>query len=333
VDARERSITPGLDPGISTLALRSIVVLIVLSAIVGRGLTVALRGWRVGLGDVILRSDQISAALAQFAVIAGAFLAIRLLIPTLRERRLGIWYRLGIAPVVPAIVTTVFAATTGALGPSLTFALAVGTSVLALTAAAVALSTPEARAAGIVLALCGAAAFVQLVARVLAMRASDAALASLFGVARWLATGGLAFDLASLLVALIWLAGKNRIRLALLAGPAAIAGALIGALALRAAGSFDSVGSLDLLVSRTMAELVRHPRPLLQTQVSYGFETAALVLALLAALSRARGALATTAIAFAIAARAATDIPVHALALTLGALLGPLAAAQARHDA
>jgi hypothetical protein len=130
-------------------------VLVVLAALIGRGLTVALRGWRVGMGDVIARTEQISATLAQLVVVAGAFLAIRLLVPTIRERELGIWYRLGTAPVVPAIVTTVFAATTGVLGPSLTLALAIATSVLALTAASVSLKRPEARAAGIVLALCG----------------------------------------------------------------------------------------------------------------------------------------------------------------------------------
>jgi hypothetical protein len=331
VDARERSTAPGLDPGISTLALRSIAVLIVISAIVGRGLTDALRGWRVGLGDVILRSDQLAAALAQFVVVAGAFLAIRLLIPTIRERRIEVWYRLGISPVVPAIVTTVFAATTGALGGSLTFALALATSALALCAAAVSLGTPAVRAAGIVLGLSGAAAFVQLVARVLAMRASDGALESLFNAARWLATAGLAFDLASLVAALLWLAGKSRLRLAALAAVLTATGALSGLLARRGVASFESIGHVSQLVSRTLSELVRHPRPMLEPpEIIYGFETAALLLALIAALSRARGALATTAISLAISARAATDIPVHALALTLGALLVPLAAAQTR---
>jgi hypothetical protein len=165
------------------------------------------------------------------------------------------------------------------------------------------------------------------------MRASDTALASLFGAARWLASAGLAFDLASLVVALLWLAGKSRLRLASLCAAVAGAGALVAWLALRGATGFETAGSLEVLVSRTMAELVRHPRPLLITHLSYALETAALALALIAALSRSRAPLATTAIALAIAARAATDIPVHALALTLGALLTPLAALPAHKPA
>jgi hypothetical protein len=103
---------------------------------------------------------------------------------------------------------------------------------------------------------------------VLAIRASDAALASLFTAARWLATIGLFLDLASLIVALLWLAGKSRVRLAVLAVGSAAVGIVIGWLAHRGATSYDSTGGVDVLVSRTLAELVRHPEPFVQTSVA-----------------------------------------------------------------
>jgi hypothetical protein len=74
-----------------------------------------------------------------------------------------------------------------------------------------------------------------------------------------------------------------------------------------------------------MAELSRHPRPFVPTVVSYALEASALLLALICAFGRSRAALATSAVSLVLGARMSTDIPLHALALTVGALLTPLA--------
>ena len=239
-----------LDPGISTLALRSVAVLVLVAAIVGRALAPALLGWKTGIGSLINLTERTAATLSQLMVVAGGFLAVRLLVPTVRERALGLWYRLGVAPVVPAIVTTVFAAATGTLGPVVTLALALGTSVLALTAAAAALGASETRAAGFVLGLAGLGALIQLVARVLAVRASDAALASLFSAARGLATVGFALDVATLLLALLWLSGRNPVRFSILTGAITLLGVFSAWLAYRGATMVDAAGGggMDVLV-------------------------------------------------------------------------------------
>jgi hypothetical protein len=326
VDQPARASVPAIDPAISTLAFRSIAVLVVVSAIVGRGLTVALRGWRVGLGDVIARADQTAATLAQLAVVAGGFLAVRLLVPTLRDRALGLWYRLGVAPVVPAVITTVFAAATGQLGLVMTLALGGATALIALAAAIASLSAPDTRGAGIVLGLCGAGALVELLAHALAVRAGEAALASMFAAARGLATFGFALDVGSVLLALLWLGAKSPRRLVLSAAGVLVLATAVAWFAHRGATTLDVGGRYDVLVARTLAELVRHPRPFVATVICYALEAAALILAIVCAFSRSRAALATSAVSLALAARMSTDIPLHALALTLGALLTPLAA-------
>ena len=78
---------------------------------------------------------------------------------------------------------------------------------------------------------------------------------------------------------------------------------------------------------------MRHPRPFVPTVFTYGVEVAAFGIALVAAFARGRSALGAVAIAFTLAARMATDIPLHALALALGALLAPLAAAHSLREA
>jgi hypothetical protein len=226
------------------------------------------------------------------------------------------------------VVTTVFAAATGQLGHVMTLALGVATAVIALAAAVAALSAAETRGAGIVLALCGAGAFVELLAHALAVRAGDAALASLFAAARGLATFGFALDVISVLLAILWLSAKDRVRLGVLAASILIAGATIAWLGHRGATTLDIGGRYDVLIARTLSELVRHPRPFVPTVACYALEASALILALVCAFGRSRTALATSAVSLALAARMATDIPVHALALALGALLTPLAGAR-----
>ncbi len=325
---RRQTVAPALDPGISELALRSIAVVVIVGAIVGRGLSTALRGWKVGLENTITFTDRTSSILAQLAIVAGSLFAMRLLVPILRTREIGIWFRLGITPVVPAMVTTVLAAAVGQLGPALTLALAAGTSVLALTGAVASFGPADTRAAGIVVGLAGTGAFVQLVARVLAVRASEAALASLFTTARWLATAGFVFDVASLVVALLWLSSRSRVRMAVIAFATCAIGALFAYFAFRGATTVDASGRVDELIARSLAELVRHPRALVPTVVLYAVEAAALALALYAAVARSRPGLAAVAVALAIAARSSTDMPIHGLALALAALLVPLASAR-----
>lgn len=213
----------------------------------------------------------------------------------------------------------------------MTLALAVGTSALAVAAASASMGASETRAAGIVLALAGAGSFVLLVARVLAVRASDAALATLFSAARAVATVGFALDVAMLLLALLWLAARSRIRLGLMTAGVALIGAVAAWLAYRGAVMLDVVGSgsVEVLISRASSELVRHPRPLVPTVAVYGVEIAAFAAALVAAATRTRSGLASAAIALALGARMATDIPIHALALVLAALMAPLASASA----
>ena len=79
-----------------------------------------------------------------------------------------------------------------------------------------------------------------------------------------------------------------------------------------------------------VAELTRHPTPLVGPSVCFALELSVLGATAIVLLSRRRGHAIHALFAFALIARGATDIPALALMLTLAALIAPLASVS--HD-
>ena len=206
--------------GLSGWLLRTIALLLLLASLVGRSLAPALRGARAGIGSFIERTQFAGELLTQLAVFAGAMIAVRLAFATLRERRLGVMYRLVSVPASATIITLVVASSARQLDLGLGVTLGLSAATLAFAASVPAIMAVPTRAAGFVLALSAAATFAHLLAGFLAMRASERALLTMFSMARGVATLGFALDVASLLVAGAWIAAKRW-------RPAAIVGTLL----------------------------------------------------------------------------------------------------------
>jgi hypothetical protein len=307
------------------LVLTLLVALFLAAVLSGRVLAPALLGWRAGIERLIERSELVAAVLGQLAVVAGALMAIQLLIATLVESDLNVAFRLVAAPITAGVVTLVMAAATHELPTLLSLTLAVLTGVLALIASAPTLLRAHTRATGLVLLFGGLTAILQVVSRVLALWASQESSIGAFHAARSLSTVVLVLDLTALAAAGTWLA-ERRFKLAGAVAFAALAASVgLAYAALRGAGW---PGGWLVFASQAMHGLARHPWPLVPPVVYFTVQVALLLGVVLSLSTRRAQPFARTAIALALLARPGTDIPVMALSLLLAALLGPLAAAR-----
>jgi hypothetical protein len=307
---------------VSPLVLVLLIVLGLVASIEARGLAPALPGSKAGIGSVIAASDRLAAFLTQLFAFGGTMLAIRLGLASLRERTLGLFYRLLVVPATGCVVTLVLASTTQPLDTRVTLLLACVSSLLAVAAAVRCLSVPATRAAGFVLALVGAAALTRLGAGLLAGRASEQALVTMFGAARAVATFAFVLDLASLAIVGLWLTGRQWTRGAIAFGVMLAFSALIAWGASR--GSHYDARLWQVLAARSLAELASNPAPLVVPQLRYAVEVLAWILALITLVSKQRSPWIKGAISATLLSRATADVPALALCLTLGALLASL---------
>jgi hypothetical protein len=320
---------PAVDAaGLTPAWIRLVALLALVASLVGRGLAPALPGSRAGIGSFIALSARASAVLSQLFVLAGAMLAVRLAFATLRERPLGVVYRVAAVPATACIVTLVMASTAQQLEPAITLGLAFVSAVLALAAAPPAFSSPRTRAAGFVLLLAGGAAFAHVIASFLAVRASDRALLPMFTAARAMATLSFGLDVASLVIAGFWAASRRWRRAGIVA---ALVIGCAGVLAWGATrGARYDASTWQVLASRVLSQLTPHPAPLVPAVLRAAVEVLAPLTALCAILARSRAAAVQGAIALAILARTSTDVPALALVLALAALLAALASVEHR---
>jgi len=309
---------------VSPTVLLLLMALALLASIEARGIAPALPGSKAGIGSVIAAADRLAAFLTQLFALGGTMLAVRLGLASLRERTLGLFYRLLAVPATGAVVTLVLASTTQPLDTRVTLLLAIVSSLLAVGAAVRCLPSPATRAAGFVLALVGAAALTRITAAVLAGRASEQALVTMFGFARAVSTFAFVLDLASLAIVGLWLTGRNWTRGALALGSMLVVAALVAWGATR--GSQYDARLWQVLAARSLAELTTDPAPLVVPQLRYAVEVLAWLLAVVVLFSRQRSAWIKAAISAALLSRATTDVPALALCLTLGALLAALVA-------
>jgi hypothetical protein len=163
-------------------------------------------------------------------------------------------------------------------------------------------------------------------ARYLAVRASHLALSSLFDAARALATAAWFLLAVGAVLAVVWLAQRRLRRLSWLAATAI--GVTVAGTAIAALGNSASAPDWAALIARALSQTARHPLPFIPAALHGGLELLALCVAVLAVTATWKSPLARTALALALLSRAATDIPLLALALTLAALAAPLASVE-----
>lgn len=282
------------------------------ATILGRGLATALPGSTAGIGPLIVGVEQLGSFSSQFLVIMGVATSLRLLFATL-DCRSYLFHPVAIISSAAALPIVMFASSRH-LAPAWLMALMGISAALALVSALPALRVPRSRAAGLVLMTVTCGSIVSATGRIIALYASHQAHAGLFGLARLVATLGLALDAISVVLVGAWFARRVRFGWVWLVGIAVLAG-LVAWLGVRN----DEASAWPLVVGRALAALTAHPDPFIGSGVRYFVETAALGLAavtLWLEWSTGVGA----ALCFALLARVSGDVPLCSLMLMLAAL-------------
>lgn len=305
-------------------SVRSLAILAVVTFVVARGLAPALPGSRSGIDAIIRVTERwIAAGLSQLLLFAGAMVAVRLVLATMRRSDLNLAYRGAAMVLSSGVLLLVMYAAGGQLRPEMSLLLGAFATVLALSAIPVSLSSTRTRVAGLVLTAVGASALTHLVARWIAVRAGQEASVAAFQWARAVATLAFTLDVVAVLLVALWLMmpiGKRSVALA------------VGALLLVAlvvwgagAGSTPDASLWQVLCSRALAAMDLHPTPLPPKSVRYALEVAVIVVATASALAFRRSAPLQACLALALLTRGRTDIPLSALSLALAALFTPFA--------
>ncbi|MEZ4375334.1 MAG: hypothetical protein R3B07_31265 [Polyangiaceae bacterium] len=298
--------------------------LLLCASVFGRALAPALPGARAGFERWITWGDRFGSIFSQAALLVGTVTTVLLLLTNLKQNGLGIVYRLLMAVFGAGTLTVVMTAHRHRIRADSVLVVALVTSVLAFWSSLPAARNPRSRGAALVLLTAGLSALTHTIARALAIYASDNALVSLFGVARGVATVGMLFDIAALVLSVLWLwVPKPKVGAMVLGIGTLLAVLLVGA---AASGSSPDASLFSVLADRALTELTQHPAPLVPQAVRAGVEVLAFALAAGALLQGAERRLSGVVIALAILARGSTDIPLCALSLLLAALLAPLAA-------
>jgi hypothetical protein len=282
------------------------------ATILGRGLATALPGSTAGIGPLIVGVEQLGSFSSQFLVIMGVATCLRLLFATL-DCRSYLFHPVAIISSAAALPIVMFASSRH-LAPAWLMALMGISAALALISALPALRVPKSRAAGLVLLTVTCGSIVSATGRIIALYASHQAHAGLFGLARLIATLGLALDALSVVLVAAWLARRVRFGLAAVAAIGILA-ALVVWLGVRE----DGGSTWPLVVGRALAALTAHPDPFIGSGVRYFVETVAICLAAVTLwLEWTTGV--GAALCFALLARVSGDVPLCSLMLMLAAL-------------
>ncbi len=296
------------------------------ATLVARGLAPALPGSRSGIAVWIALSDQLGAFLSQLLALYGLLLGTWLILATVRAGRLPGWYRTTSVPVAAAVMVFTALATGSPLRPGWTAWLGVGTALFAVTAAARALSRSETRAAGFVLGAMALGALLDILGRVIAVRASEQALSALFNLGRVIATASFTCKVTSLLLVALWLAARRWLTTAIVL-IVLVAGLVAVSIGVTHASDADATW-WTVLVSRALAGLMRHPAPLVAPAFRSVVELSLVLAAIAVLLARRPPRPLLAIVALALVSRGSTDIPLCAMLLTVAALMAPLATSE-----
>jgi hypothetical protein len=307
-------------PSDNGVPLRAVIALGLAASVLSRGITPALPGVTVGLESVILWTGRLASLLTLLAATGLVAGIARLATAVVGSPRAPLVARLVAVPSVSLGCMLLLFASFRPLEPLLALLLGITAAIVGALSARYSLGMHDRRAGALVLGLTSAAGLVHVVARKLALDASEAASINVFRVAQLSETLAAFVDVAALALALLWLqrrAKRGRIVVPIVL----VASALCAALVLR--GSAPSANTFTVLLSRSLEPFSRGPSPLLPIALGHALSIGALLTAA-AALAGGAGDIGLV-LAAALAARGALDIPVPALMLELGALYLPFA--------
>jgi hypothetical protein len=291
--------------------------------VVGRAAAPALPGSTAGIGSLIVGVEQLAGFSSQFMAVMGVSTCVRLLLSTLEYR--SRWFRLVAIVTTAAGLPVVISASSRHLPAPWLIALVALSASLGLAGARPALRAAQSRAAGLVLLTVTMGSLVSAFGRVLALYASQEVEAGLFGLARGIATGGLLLDAISVALAALWVVRRWRYGVGLIAGVAALAGALvwIGAQGVEP----RDAAAWQLFVARALAALTAHPDPFVESGFRYFVEISAIFIAGVTLWFRRPLGVGET-LCFALLARVSGDVPSCALMLMLASLCAVRASLQ-----
>jgi hypothetical protein len=325
-------------------AARPFAILAVVAVLLGRAIGPSIAGIGVGMDRAVRAFELVGQVTSQCFAIAAVVFAMSELLAASRGRLPGAIrpFAVGLGGVV-ILVTLLASPRRESLPAVIVSGAAICAAVLALFAAASVARVPFARAAALVVGLTGLAGILRLGAIALAFQAEAPRMSSLLLSARVFATLAFFADVAAVLLVVAWIAARAR----KLTSPVTLVVLGLAMLLTRQALSADrdDVGSLTLLVRRAGERLLLSPAPLVPHAV-------ALFLAFLALLAAVAALLAPdtapkksapggppapivsaptppairAAVALALLARGAPEMPMNALLLVIAAITMALAA-------
>lgn len=303
-------------------AMRAVALIAVVSALLSRAVAPALPGTAAGIEGWITTSRLLAAVTSAHFVVLAAALLVWLALGALVTAELPPLVRVAAFPVSSAIIVMSISAILSTITPRWLLWTGTLSGLMAVAAAPRAIAMPRSRAAGFVLAIAGLSAFVEAIARVLAIRASERALAGWFLGAQAIATVSFVLELLAVLVLGLWVGGRRPKTMAVGAVAVALVAGIVTTVGAR--GTLVDAASLEVFVARAFGELTRHPRPLVPLAVLHAVEVSRFVLVTAALLVPGRSAAAATALALACLAIGNADIPACSVMLTLAALVALL---------
>lgn len=294
------------------------------ATVLGRGLAPALPGSTAGIGPLIVGVEQLGAFASQFMAVMGVATCIRLLLATIECR--SYLFRPVAIITCAAALPIIISSSSRHLAPAWLMALMALSAALALVASLPVLRAEHSRAAGLVLLTVTCGSIVSAAGRIIAIYASHHVHASLFSLARGIATAGLLLDTISVVLVAFWLARRWRYGIVLVV-------ALWSAAAVTAWSGTQPHGATSLVVERALTALTAHPDPFIGSGFRYFVELCAILFGAVTLWFQAPTAMGA-ALCFALLARVSGDVPLCALMLILAALSAVRASLQSvRPDA
>ncbi|APR78121.1 Hypothetical protein A7982_03468 [Minicystis rosea] len=293
---------------------------------VGRAFAPALAGAGVGLGGLVHYTALAGAIISQVFAFAAMLLAIVAVFAAARSR-LPIAARLGAITLGGfAILPTAWAVHQAV--PELSAALVGGSAaLLTLLAAPAALRSPYARGPALVVVLVAAAGLVRLVGVGLAFQAAMQGGARLAPFSRALATAAFLGDALAVATAIGWIGSRSR-RLTSPASVAILAFALV--CTRQALAGRDDFRPIDVLLWRMAVRLTSRPDPAIPIAFQIFVAFLAPLVAGWALFARGAAGPLGAAVALALCAHGAMEMPPSALMLIVGGLGLALAAHEGR---
>jgi hypothetical protein len=280
------------------------------ATVLGRGLAPALPGSTAGIGPLIVGVEQLGAFSSQFLAVMGVATCVRLLLATIECR--SYLFRPVAIITCAAALPIIISASSRHLAPAWLMALMALSAALALVASLPVLRAEHSRAAGLVLLTVTCGSIVSAAARMIAIYASHHVHASLFSLARGIATAGLLLDTISVVLVAFWLGRRWRYGLVLVA-------ALWSAAALTVWSGIQPDSAVALVVERALTALTAHPDPFIGSGFRYFVELCAILFGAVTLWFQAPTAMGA-ALCFALLARVSGDVPLCSLMLILAAL-------------